>query len=184
MVAERAVISRFGSWRAALEAAGLQLSNNARRWTDSDYFENILEVWTYHGRQPKYREMNQAHSRIANSGYAAKFGSWGRAVQAFVDRVNSDISVGVVETSASATTLPTAAKPRQEDQHAIAMGMRYQVLKRDRFRCVICGRSPATDLTCQLHVDHVLVFSRGGKTRLDKLRSLCADCNLGKGDRD
>ncbi len=184
VVAERAVISRFGSWRAALEAAGLQLSNNARRWTDSDYFENILEVWTYHGRQPKYREMNQAHSRITNSGYAAKFGSWGRAVQAFVDRVNSDISVGVVETSASATTLPTAAKPRQEDQHAIAMGMRYQVLKRDRFRCVICGRSPATDLTCQLHVDHVLVFSRGGKTRLDKLRSLCADCNLGKGDRD
>jgi len=123
-------------------------------------------------------------SRIINSGYAAKFGSWGRAVQAFVDRVNSDISVGVVEASAAATTAPTAAKPRQEDQCTTAMGMRHQVLKRDRFRCVICGRSPATDLTCQLHVDHVLAFSRGGKTRLDNLPSLCADCNRGEGHRD
>jgi 5-methylcytosine-specific restriction endonuclease McrA len=58
------------------------------------------------------------------------------------------------------------------------------VLRRDRFRCVTCGRSPATDLGCVLHVDHVVAFSREGKTREDNLRTLCDDCNLGKSDGD
>jgi 5-methylcytosine-specific restriction endonuclease McrA len=33
-------------------------------------------------------------------------------------------------------------------------------------------------------VDHIVAFSRGGKTREDNLRTLCADCNKGKGADD
>lgn len=183
-IGERAVLNRFGSWKAALDAAGLELSAMGRRWSDDDYFENLLEVWTHHGRAPIYAEMNRPPSHITNGAYAAKFGTWGRAKQAFVERVNSDIEQSEREASQPSVPTPIPAKPRQEDQRHIPIGLRYQVLRRDRFRCVTCGRSPATDLDCVLHVDHAVPFSRGGKTRLDNLRSLCAECNVGKGDRD
>lgn len=56
---------RFGSWSKALKRAGLELSPNQRRWTDDDYFENLLTVWTYYGRPPTYAEMNKPPSRIS-----------------------------------------------------------------------------------------------------------------------
>ena len=74
--------------------------------------------------------------------------------------------------------------PIQEgDKREIRLGLRYAVLKRDRFRCVICGRSPATTLGVILHVDHIVAWSRGGKTVVENLRSTCEDCNLGKGSK-
>ncbi len=128
--------------------------------------------------------MNRAPSRISGNGYAAKFGTWLKAVVAFVERVNSDIARSEREGREAAVPEPIEARPAREDLRQIPVGLRYQVLRRDRFRCVICGRSPATDLECNLHLDHIVAFSRGGKTRPDNLRSLCMDCNLGKGAKD
>lgn len=187
VMSERALLNRFGSWKAALMAADLELSPRGRRWSDDDYFDNLLEVWTHHGRPPTYAEMRESPSRISPGGYEAKFGSWGRAKQAFVDRVNSDIAAGSAEPGAPALDPKNnriQPRPRQEDQRTIPVGLRYQVLRRDNFKCVLCGRSPATEPTVVLHVDHILAFSRGGKTRPENLRSLCQDCNLGKGTRD
>ena len=56
--------------------------------------------------------------------------------------------------------------------------LRYQVLKRDHYQCVICGRGAKDGV--KLHVDHIKPVARGGKTTLNNLRTLCADCNLGK----
>ena len=181
LMSERALLNRFGSWKAALDAAGLELSNMGRRWTEDEYFDNLLAVWTHYGRAPRYAEMGKSPSRISPNGYAAKFGTWGKAKQAFVARVNADLAVGISEASESMPLRVTkVARPRQEDQRSIPVGLRYQVLRRDNFKCVLCGRSPATDPSVVLHVDHVLAFSRGGKTRLDNLRALCQGCNLGK----
>jgi 5-methylcytosine-specific restriction endonuclease McrA len=72
---------------------------------------------------------------------------------------------------------------KEEDLHEIKLGLRYEVLRRDRFRCVLCGASPATQLGCVLHVDHVIPWSKGGKTVAGNLRSLCETCNLGKSDK-
>ena len=57
--------------------------------------------------------------------------------------------------------------------------LRYQVLARDR-RCLLCG---ATKDDTKLHVDHIVPWSQGGPTELDNLQTLCARCNLGKGNR-
>lgn len=59
--------------------------------------------------------------------------------------------------------------------------LRYRVFNRDGFHCVLCGRSASDGVI--LHVDHIIPVSRGGATTLDNLRTLCADCNLGKGDK-
>ena len=62
--------------------------------------------------------------------------------------------------------------------------LRYQVLKRDHFRCCICGASPAKDAAVELHIDHIIPWSKGGETVLDNLQTLCSRCNLGKSDSE
>lgn len=42
----------------------------------------------------------------------------------------------------------------------------------------------ATEHNCQLHIDHITTFSKGGKTILDNLQAPCGKCNLGKGNRN
>lgn len=59
--------------------------------------------------------------------------------------------------------------------------LRYDVLKRDNFRCKICGAS--ADEGVKLHVDHIIPVSKGGKTEMDNLQTLCDKCNLGKSNK-
>lgn len=59
--------------------------------------------------------------------------------------------------------------------------LRYDILKRDGFRCVLCGRT-AND-GAKLHVDHIKPIAKGGKTVTNNLRTLCDQCNLGKSDK-
>ena len=60
--------------------------------------------------------------------------------------------------------------------------LRYQVLKRDMFKCCACGASPAKDPSVELHIDHIIPWAKGGSTTMDNLQTLCSKCNLGKGD--
>ncbi|PQJ09230.1 hypothetical protein CJD36_020750 [Flavipsychrobacter stenotrophus] len=60
--------------------------------------------------------------------------------------------------------------------------LRYMVLKRDLFRCVACGASPATNLGTVLHVDHIVAYSIGGESVMENLQTLCEVCNGGKGN--
>ncbi|MCC7000920.1 MAG: HNH endonuclease [Gemmatimonadaceae bacterium] len=55
---------------------------------------------------------------------------------------------------------------------------RFLVFRRDGYTCQYCGRR-APDV--ELHADHVVAWSRGGKTVLENLRTACSSCNLGKG---
>ena len=60
--------------------------------------------------------------------------------------------------------------------------LRYQVLKRDNFKCCACGASPAKDPSVELHMDHIIPYSKGGEATLENLQTLCSKCNLGKSD--
>ena len=53
-------------------------------------------------------------------------------------------------------------------------------MKRDNFKCCMCGRSPSTTIGLELHIDHIIPWSMGGETVIDNLQTLCSDCNLGK----
>jgi predicted restriction endonuclease len=55
--------------------------------------------------------------------------------------------------------------------------LRYEVFKRDQFKCRICGR---TAKETKLEVDHIIPVSKGGTDDLDNLQTLCVDCNRGK----
>ena len=68
-----------------------------------------------------------------------------------------------------------------ENSRSIPKGLRYDILRRDGFKCKICGRSAADGI--KLHVDHIIPFSKGGKTTPSNLRTLCQECNIGKSNK-
>jgi hypothetical protein len=55
--------------------------------------------------------------------------------------------------------------------------MRVQVLARDKYRCLMCGRGKDE---VALEVDHVIPVATGGTDELENLATLCRDCNRGK----
>lgn len=59
--------------------------------------------------------------------------------------------------------------------------LRYDILKRDSFRCQICGSSAQDGV--KLHVDHIVPVAKGGQTTASNLRTLCDRCNMGKSDK-
>lgn len=167
-------IRRFGSWSQALEKAGLQKSNIGIIVSDEDLFKNLEEVWIKLGRQPKYSDMQKPLSRYTTKPYETRFRTWRNALENFVTSVNAQDDDHRKEIQNKLDI-----KPRKTSRN-INWRLRFKVMKRDNFRCQSCGRSPATDLTTTLEVDHIIPWSRGGETTLDNLQTLCAKCNNGK----
>ena len=61
--------------------------------------------------------------------------------------------------------------------------LRKQVLERDDYTCCNCGLSIYEEPNLLLEVDHIIPVSRGGKTELDNLQTLCWKCNRQKSSK-
>lgn len=70
---------------------------------------------------------------------------------------------------------------KQYQRKLMSDSLRYDIMKRDGFRCQLCGASAKDGV--KLHVDHIVPVSKGGKTVRQNLRTLCERCNLGKGSK-
>ena len=58
---------------------------------------------------------------------------------------------------------------------------RYNVLKRAKYRCELCG---AHETQVALHVDHIMPRSKGGLDDLSNFQALCQTCNTNKRAED
>jgi HNH endonuclease len=72
------------------------------------------------------------------------------------------------------STFPTTACNR-----APTPKQRMRVLKRDKYRCRICGRKADDHVDVELHVHHVKPWGKGGLTVEDNLVTLCHTCHKG-----
>jgi hypothetical protein len=182
-----AVRNRFG-WHEALKLAGISPAPTAnRKWTVEQCFENLAAVWTHYGRPPAYREMFQSPSTVSGKAYEGRWGTWRKAIRAFVEWANSANESDIAESTqlpqppSGVITKPVLVKRAEEGNRQVGPRLRFRVFQRDRFKCVACGRSPATDLNIILHADHITPVALGGKTVIENLQTLCEGCNLGKG---
>lgn len=60
---------------------------------------------------------------------------------------------------------------------ALSKKIRFEVFKRDGFKCSYYGKSPPAVV---LEVDHIDPKSKGGSDDINNLLSACFDCNRGK----
>jgi 5-methylcytosine-specific restriction endonuclease McrA len=176
---------RFGSWPKALELAGLQPSRSKIGITDEELFENIKSLWISLGRQPRYSEVKKPVSQFSAGTYENRFGSWSKALREFVVWVNSDLpnqATGSNEELGAARTVPNIDATKRRTRREISDRQRFRILVRDGFRCKACGASPLNLPGTELHVDHILPWSKGGETTDENLETKCKQCNLGKGN--
>lgn len=162
---------RFGTWNKALIAAGLSISNEVDL-SDERLFENILVLWQHFGRQPRRSELAHPPSTLSQSPYNRRFRSWSSALGAFVEYANASDEGAPITLDLRTPNRRTGRDP--------SLRLRWRVLQRDRFTCCACGASPALTAGVELHVDHVVPWSKGGETVLNNLQTLCSTCNLGK----
>lgn len=176
------ITRKFGKWPDLLSEVGLSSAPLGRRYTDEECYENIVALWTHYGRQPNFAELKRPPSTVGSKAYILRWGGWRAALGAFIKYVNQEPqAVQEIVTEKSISEISATQPSPVTTPRSISLSLRYKVLSRDRFRCVKCGRSPATDLNVVLHVDHKYPWSKGGPNTEENLRTLCFDCNLGKG---
>jgi 5-methylcytosine-specific restriction endonuclease McrA len=71
-------------------------------------------------------------------------------------------------------------KPLSMTREPISKKLRFEVFKRDSFRCQYCGNSAPGVI---LEIDHVTPVASGGKSDILNLITSCNPCNSGKGKR-
>jgi hypothetical protein len=156
-VGKNTYIHRYGGWRKALKAFVERANSEA----DVD----------------PALDPEQDHSRLAD-----------RADPMLIPTTGAPSTNGPPPASQASAhprvTRRAQSNVKPEDRRDPNIGLRFKVLQRDQFRCKLCGRSPATELGCKLHVDHIVPFSKGGRTTFENLQALCLHCNVGKSNRD
>ena len=116
------------------------------------------------GGQSVTRSQYSRFGKFTESQFYRNFGSWKSALR----------EVGLV---------PWGERPQSAKCYRISEKTRLAVFRRDNFKCIQCGASPATNSAVILCADHMLAFSKGGRTEMENLQTLCFQCNLKKGAR-
>jgi hypothetical protein len=93
----------------------------------------------------------------------------------------NDIFTSFESVSRSKLDKYTYSKLALVERGEISDSLRYDILKRDSFKCTICGAS--SNEGARLHVDHILPIAKHGKSIPSNLRTLCERCNIGKSDK-
>ena len=70
-----------------------------------------------------------------------------------------------------------------EERAKLSAGLRWLILKRDGFRCQICGASATESNFVRLEVDHKIPVTAWGRTEESNLWTLCRPCNGGKSNK-
>ncbi len=181
---------RFGNWGNFVAQANLDPTGHIRNTPDAELFLEIERVWTALGKQPTTTEMKKGISKYALDTFTRRFGGWRNALQAFLEYVDkSEDEKSLIEVKPQEQVDLTKTEPivpeafkfsTKKTTRNINLKIRFTVLQRDKFRCCSCGASPAKNPEIELHVDHIVPWSKGGETDILNLQTLCSKCNLGK----
>ena len=179
------IARRFGSWNRGLEKAGLVIKVR-RDISEDDLFVNIEQMWIQLGRQPRYTEVKFPFSKYSNVTYDTKFGKFSEALKKFVVWVNAEQPEQSQQVAAELERAVDQEMPialtKRRTRREISDRLRFRILVRDGFRCIACGASPLIQPGVELHIDHILPWSKGGETLDENLECKCKQCNLGKGN--
>jgi len=151
-----------------MESYSLSFKRTSNRYSLDDLFLNLETVWTSKGAQPTTTDMQCYPSSIHFGTYYNRFGSWKNALHEFVKYKNEgrEVREEIKNISTKRRTLNNS--------------LRYDIMKKDNFKCRLCGNSPAIDSSVTLEIDHKIPLTKGGLNSIDNLQTTCKKCNSGK----
>ena len=169
----KAINNHFGTWNNLLDKLKIKKTRINEHLTKEEIFYIIENLWIKLRRQPSLKEF-ESMTHHTKKIIISNFGKWSDCLKQFVEWENKK------ETHNNIFTIDIKHKtPRFP-----SVSLRHDVMKRDHFKCVKCGRSPATDPNIQLVIDHKKAYSIGGETTIDNLQTLCSECNAGKSNKE
>lgn len=166
------LIKRFGSMRHALQRAGLRPVRFMKA-SDAELLELLVDLWVRTleevGRRPFRSDLSRLSYPVSSDTFARRFGSWRKALLRAAAHAEATGAESAEPPPASSQVEPAV------ERRSLSVRKRFFVLKRDKYRCVLCGASGVP-----LEVDHKIPAARGGSDKLDNLQALCIPCNRGK----
>lgn len=176
------IYNRFGTWNKALELAGIEQVKAGNGVTEEELLINLKNVWLTLGRQPRSEDMVKPASKYSPTPYKTKFGTWRKALEALVSYCEAYDSVFKEEPNIKKDKEKRPKIQTKKTKRSISDRLRFKILMRDGFTCKSCGASATNQLGTELHVDHIIPWSKGGETEEMNLETKCKKCNLGKGN--
>ena len=195
-IGSHTVAREFKTWNNAiaflsehLKKKNIELKPGRKGYfSDKELFDEMERVWNLIGHRPSPNEWKAAKPKISSNTYMRYFNGWQNACLKFIEYkmgtailVDNEMDLNVEKSQRFESK--NRNKDKAVSSRTVPLSIRLKVLDRNAYRCVLCGRSPATEIGVRLHIDHKMPFSKGGSSTIDNLQTLCQDCNLGKSDK-
>ena len=148
----------FGSWMNAFKRAGFEFSDPKFKYTEEELLREIKRVASLLGKGRITVTEFSKNSKISKNVFR-RLGKWADALERaglFTDKENYE-------------------------RHGIPRADMLKILKRDLYKCSLCGASPSNNPHVDLEIDHIKPVSKGGTNDISNLWTLCKSCNLAKG---
>ena len=151
------VIRRFGSWNAAVAAAGLDRTVE-RNIPNEELFSALFDLWVALGRQPSHAEVQQPACKYHVATFERRFGSWRRALELFVEYANAVDPDALVSSVADSVATRRTVPGRQMAESRKAGNFiplrlldtpaAWEVVHPQGYRVRVSGEVSATTLQC------------------------------------
>lgn len=171
---------------ASLKKRNIELRPKRKGYfSDKELFDEMEGIWNKAGHRPSPIEWKTSNPKISSTTYMRYFNGWQNACLKFIEyKMGANILVDndPEQNFKDLQQSKIRGVDKAGNSRIVSLSIRVKVLDRDKYKCVLCGRSPATDIGVRLQIDHKTPFSKGGKSTIDNLQTLCQECNLGKSD--
>ena len=74
--------------------------------------------------------------------------------------------------------------PKDQNIFPVSLSLRFDIFKRDNYRCRLCGIAAKDGDHVRLEIDHITPRSKGGTNDPSNIWVLCFACNRGKRDTE
>ncbi|MEI7562546.1 MAG: HNH endonuclease signature motif containing protein [bacterium] len=127
-------------------------------------FDEMERIWEKVGQRPSRTEWEMLEPNISYNCYKQRFGGRVNACNKFIEYKMGDAILAedfvLPDREEKVIQKNNNVEYKQEFSRNISLSLRLKILSRDNFRCVFCGKSPATDVGTKLHIDHIKPFSK------------------------
>lgn len=167
----------FGSFEKACNHFSIEISGKKDQYSNDELLQFFEELWRWRKQAPSllgFKKYRDEHGKyISPDVIRRRFGDYKRFCKNFSDYKLNLISKNELLNKSSPDK---ARKP-------ISDSIRHKLIHAASSRCALCGKSPKTDTSIHLEIDHITPFSKGGTNQIENLRVLCNLCNRGRSNK-